>query len=176
MNLTNGKITLRALEPEDVDLLYNWENDPKVWKVSNTCTPLSKYILASYIKTADRDIWESHELRLVIETIEGKAVGTIELFDFEPYHSRSGLGILIADQEERRKGYASEACNLIEEYAKEQLGIYQLYVNIQESNIPSIRFFERQNYEQTGCKKHWIKTSMGWEDELILQKIFAISK
>lgn len=171
MNLTNGKITLRALEPEDVDLLYSWENDPEVWKVSNTCTPLSKYLLASYIKTADRDIWESRELRLVIETAEKEAIGTIELFDFEPYHSRAGLGILIAKQSDRRKGYATEACQIIEEYAQEMLGIYQLYVNIQESNTASIHFFENRKYELTGRKKHWIRTSCGWEDELIFQYI-----
>jgi len=57
--LSNNKITLRALEPDDVELLYRWENDSAVWKVSNTKIPVSKFILASYIKSADRDIWKA---------------------------------------------------------------------------------------------------------------------
>ena len=34
--LQTEKIRLRALEPRDVDLLYRWENDPEVWKVSRS--------------------------------------------------------------------------------------------------------------------------------------------
>ena len=30
--LENKKIKLRALEPEDLDFLYKWENDTKFWK------------------------------------------------------------------------------------------------------------------------------------------------
>ena len=35
--LHNDIITLRAMEPQDVDLLYEWENDTDLWTVSNTC-------------------------------------------------------------------------------------------------------------------------------------------
>ena len=35
-------IKLRALEVEDVDILYRWENDPNVWKVSGTMANLKQ--------------------------------------------------------------------------------------------------------------------------------------
>ena len=35
-------IILRALEPEDVELLYTWENDHLIWQVSNTLIPFSR--------------------------------------------------------------------------------------------------------------------------------------
>ena len=47
--LSNDNVTLRAIEPEDIDLLYTWENDPEIWEVSHTLVPYSKYILALYI-------------------------------------------------------------------------------------------------------------------------------
>ena len=50
MKLTGQHITLRALEPADVDLLYKWENDTSIWKVSNTLVPFSKHILEQYIR------------------------------------------------------------------------------------------------------------------------------
>ena len=34
--MENELIRLRALEPDDVQVLYKWENDTEVWKVSNT--------------------------------------------------------------------------------------------------------------------------------------------
>ena len=44
------QIVLRALEPDDVELLYNWENNRDIWKISNTQAPFSKYILQKYIE------------------------------------------------------------------------------------------------------------------------------
>jgi diamine N-acetyltransferase len=168
--LSNENIVLRALEPEDIEVIYAWENSSDVWRVSDTRMPISKFMLANYIKTADRDIWESRELRLMIETTAAKSVGTIELFDFEPYHSRVGLGISIMDSSDREKGYATEACDLVERYAAETLGISQIFINIAESNTTSIRFFEKRNYLNTGRKTHWLRTIDGWEDELLYQK------
>jgi diamine N-acetyltransferase len=171
--LSNNKITLRALEPDDVDQLYSWENDSAVWKVSNTKTPVSKFILASYIKSADLDIWESKELRLVIETIDGKAIGTVELFDFDPYHQRAGLGVMVFDEDNRQKGYASEAIELISDYALNEIGIYQLYANVAESNLASVGLFTKLGFEITGTKKNWIKIPNGWENEYLFQKILV---
>ncbi len=169
--LSDGNIKLRALEPEDLELLYKWENDIAVWKVSNNKTPLSKFILAGYIKSSDKDIWVSKELRLMIENKEGYAVGTIELFDFDPYNSRAGIGIMIYDTEERRKGIASSAINIISKYAFEEIGIYQLYANISSSNIPSLNLFNNIGFEHTCTKKHWLRSLDKWEDELMFQKV-----
>lgn len=169
-SITNNNIRLRALEPDDIELLYRWENDALAWRVSNTHAPLSKFMLANYIKSSDRDIWESKELRLIIETNSGVPVGTIELFDFDPYHSRAGLGIMIFETYERRKGLASEALQLIFDYAFTELGINQLYANVAESNTPSIELFKKLGFETVGLKKQWLKLPAGWEGEFLFQK------
>ena len=94
--LKNHIIKLRALEPEDIDILYRWENDTDVWKVSNTIAPFSKYILRQFIENQKYDIYETKQLRLIIEALETqKPVGTIDLFDIDPYNLRAGVGILI---------------------------------------------------------------------------------
>src|ERR1043166_7160915 len=104
MKLHCETISLRALEPSDIDLLYQWENDTDSWLVSNTTTPFSRFVLEQYIATAHLDIYTSKQLRLMVCNPENKAVGCIDLFDFEPLHLRAGIGILIADVTERRKG------------------------------------------------------------------------
>ena len=102
IKLEFGKIRFRALEPEDIDLLFEWENDAEIWEISNTFEPFSKYILAKYIKDSQRDIYESKQIRMIIETIDSKAVGAIDLFDFDPFHFRAGVGILIHDEKDRK--------------------------------------------------------------------------
>jgi diamine N-acetyltransferase len=168
--IASENIVLRALEPDDVDLLYKWENDAETWRVSNTRMPVSKFMLASYIKSCDKDFWESKEMRLIIETSEGKSIGSIELFDFDPYHMRAGLGIIVFEKGDRRKGLAAEALQLIMEYAYNELGIYQLYANVAESNTPSIELFKKLGFETVGLKKQWLKIPSGWEGEYLFQK------
>jgi len=166
-----GKIRFRALEPDDIDLLFEWENDTKIWEVSNTLEPFSKYILAKYIKESQRDIYESKEARMIIETHDGKAVGAIDLFDFDPFHFRAGVGILIHDTKDRKLGYATDALQLLCDYAANYLRLHQLYANITADNLASIQLFKNAGFELTSTKKDWRRTADGWKNELMFQKI-----
>lgn len=65
--LENETIRLRALEPEDLELLYRWENNPELWSLGNTMSPYSRYILKEYIRESHRDIFDLKQLRLMIE-------------------------------------------------------------------------------------------------------------
>ena len=166
-----GKIRFRALEPNDIDLLYTWENDAEIWDVSNTYEPFSKYILAKYIKESQRDIYESKELRMIIETLNGNAVGAIDLFDFDPFHFRAGVGILIHNEKDRKLGYATDALHLLSDYAINYLRLHQLYANITADNLASIQLFKNNGFELVGIKKDWRRSLNGWENELMFQKI-----
>lgn len=169
--LSNDKIRLRAIEPEDIDLLYLWENDPEIWEISHTLVPYSKYILALYIKNTDKDIYESRQLRLMIDTPDGKSIGAIDLFDFDPFHSRVGIGLLIHNREERSKGYASAALELLIDYCFNKLKMHQLYANIETENTISLRLFEKHGFTICGTKREWLQTGTGWKDEALLQLI-----
>ena len=166
-----GKIRFRALEPDDIDLLYSWENDAEIWEVSNTFEPFSKYILAQYIKESQHDIYESKQVRMIIETLKGKAVGAIDLFDFDPFHFRAGVGILIHDKKDRKMGYANDALQLLCSYAANHLRLHQLFANISVDNLISIQLFKNNGFELTGTKKDWHRTMDGWKTELFFQKI-----
>ncbi|MCG8702189.1 MAG: GNAT family N-acetyltransferase [Bacteroidales bacterium] len=175
MNTTiNNKVLLRALEPEDIDVLYKWENDRTIWHVSNTITPFSKYILRKYIENSYQDIYEAKQLRLMIELhIEDncRTIGSIDLFDFDPHNKRAGIGILIGEPEERGKGYARIALKELISYAFDVLKLHQLYCNISADNDASISLFKKEGFQLIGVKKEWIKTSSGYSDELLFQLI-----
>ena len=166
--LRGENINLRALEPSDLDVLYNWENDTSIWKVSQTIAPFSKNILAKYLENAHQDIFTAKQLRLMIEK-NNTAIGTIELFDFDPVNLRCGIGIWIVDEENRRKGYAKEALTLIIKYAFSNLHLNQIYCNISSRNQASINLFGSLDFQLVGVKSKWNKTPEGWEDELLFQ-------
>jgi len=172
----NPIVMLRALEPEDVDTLFRWENDPEIWHVSNTLTPYSRYTLEKYVENAHLDIYQVKQLRMMIdvkESARGKArpVGTIDLFDFDPYHNRAGVGILIGEKSDRKKGYASEALSQFIRYAFHTLQLHQLYCNIATDNTESIGLFTRNGFYISGEKKDWLKTTSGFKNEYFMQLI-----
>jgi len=165
-------IKLRALEPEDLELLYDWENDETYWSISNTVSPFSKYTLKRYIENSHKNIYESGQLRLMIEQTEDKiTIGTIDIFEFDPFHKRAGIGILIADEAYRRKGYASMSLTCLINYCFRTLQLHQLYCNILSDNAVSISLFKKYGFIQAGVKKDWIMTGSGYIDVLMFQLI-----
>lgn len=167
--LENKILKLRAIEPEDLDLLYSWENDSEIWTAGNTRVPYSKFQLKEYIAQATHDIYENGFLRLMMTEIQsGKAVGVVDLFDFDIHQGRVGLGLLVS-KEHRNRGYAVESLRIVESYVFDFLKINQLYVQIAESNMASRKIFET-DYELHGYLKNWIKTPEGFENILTYQK------
>lgn len=168
--LEHDHIFLRALEPEDLDILYLWENDPAVWHLSGTLAPFSRFILKQYLDNAHKDIFEHKQLRLIIELREEKRpLGTIDLFDFDPLHLRAGIGILIADSSDRGKGYAREALETLIQYCFSVLGLHQLWCNIAACNKPSIKLFESAGFIKIGEKKEWLFNGHDFDDEWLFQ-------
>jgi len=165
-------INLRALEPEDLELLYAWENNESYWIISNTVVPFSKYILKRYLEDSHRNIYETGQLRLMIDHIpDKKTVGTIDLFDFDPFHKRAGVGILIAYEEYRRKGLASMSLKCLTDYCFNTLQLHQLFCNVLANNAESMDLFKKQGFVQSGIKRDWVKTADGYLDEYIFQMV-----
>ena len=168
--LENNKIRLRAVEPEDLGLLYKWENNPQLWAVGNTRNPYSHYVLKQYIENSDKDIYETKQLRLMMVSIEyGETVGTVDLYDFDLHHSRIALGLFV-DFDFQGHGFAKSTLQLIEDYVFNFLKINQLYCHISEKNISSRQMFENENYESNGILKNWIKSMEGFENVIVFQR------
>ena len=167
--MKNNLVKLRALEPEDIDFLFESENNPDIWELSNTLTPFSKHILKEYIKNSHLDIFTAKQLRLAIESVkEKKTVGFIDLFNYDPYHLRAGIGIVITENE-RGKHFASNAISLLLDYSFNVLKLNQLYCIISEDNKQSLELFKKFGFKITGKKEQWINTGTGFKDVYFLQ-------
>ena len=173
--IQSENIRLRAVEPSDVDRIFNWENDSNIWHLSNTLLPFSRFDIEQYVINADKDIYASRQLRLMIDFLQAdnnyKTIGCVDLFDFEPQHRRAGIGILI-EKENRENGYASETLDLLTKYTSEILNLHQLYCNIESVNNPSLNLFKKKHFEIIGVKRDWNLRNNQWVDEYLLQRIF----
>lgn len=173
MFLKSENIYLRALEPADLAFLYDLENDRELWPVSNTNTPYSRYVLQQYIEQAAADIYSAKQLRLLVCTHQHQPVGTIDLFDFDPAHQRAGVGISIAGAF-RQRYFATEALVLLLYYVREDIQLHQVYCSVTATNVASLKLFARAGFEKIGTRRQWLKTPVGWQDVVELQKFLSV--
>jgi diamine N-acetyltransferase len=165
--LKGERVKLRAAEPADVDKIFEWENDPENWLVSNTIAPYSKHQILQFIESAN-DIFASNQLRLMITLHTGETVGCVDLFDFDPKNKRAGLGVLI-DPVFRSKGLAREALRLTISYGFDLLELHGFYAEVLSSNESSQRLFESTGFTKTGMKKEWLWTGDNFVDQIFYQ-------
>ncbi len=171
--LNKAHIFLRAPEPNDVDFLYQLENNSQFWHLSNTTVPFSRFDLEQFILLADKDIFKAKQARFIIEleaSRQKKAIGAIDLFDVEPKHQRAGIGIMIIE-EKRGFGYAGTALDILIDYSFNHLELHQLYCNVEKDNIKSLKLFKEKGFVVSGEKKEWNKRNNKRVDELFLQLI-----
>ena len=174
VSLKGEHIYLRALEPEDLEFVFEIENNTAFWELSDTLTPYSRFVIMEYLKNAKQDIFEAKQLRLAIcNKSDNKTIGLIDLYDFNAIHRRAGLGIIIKDAVDRSKGVGREALKLLVNYSFKVLHLHQVYANISEDNNASLKLFENCGFERIGLKKNWTFNGQKFKNEYLLQRINA---
>lgn len=169
--LKNDTLTLRPLEPTDLDTLYRWENDSALWVVSDTVAPYSRQALWRYLEEYTGDIYAQRQLRLMITmTDDNTPVGTIDFLNFDPLNNRAELGLFV-DSGYRGKGLGRQALELLTLYAREHLGLRQLYVFIALDNETCLNLFESYGYRRVGVVNSWVKRGTQYHDVALLQMI-----
>ena len=173
VTLKGTSIYLRALEPEDLEFIYKVENDERVWEVSATQTPYSKFLIKQYLENAQQDIYEAKQLRLVICTQKDEVIGLIDMYDFNPTHLRAGVGILILDRDKRGKGYGTEALKLLIKYGRTHLHLHQMHAAIAEDNKVSQELFLKAGFKFIGQRKDWTMVNGSYKNENLYQHIYV---
>ena len=170
--LKTNKIYLRALEPEDLEFLFKWENSIDIWQESNTLAPFSRFAIKEFIeRSLSENVFEVGQIRLMIcSTQDNSVIGTADIFDIDSINSRAAVGLLI-DNSHRGKGYAKDALDLLCSYASNTLLLNQLYVHIATDNSSCLSLFDKSDFEKCGTLKSWIKTKGGYKDVFVYQKI-----
>ena len=163
-------LRLRAPEPDDLDFLYQLENDPEQWAVSDVLpAPVSRQALREYLRHATASLAEAGQLRLVME-VAGQPVGTLDLYDYSALHQRAGVGIAVL-QGARRQGYARQALGQAISYARQHLRLHQLYCTVATDNEASIKLFAEIGFLQVGVRRDWLRADnlQGWKNAVEMQ-------
>lgn len=195
---TFPNIHLRAIEPEDIEFLYEIENDPELWSVGVTNVPYSRYALCEYLANTRNDIYADRQLRLVIEdaddqstamitpvkvndsvassvdmltpiaSVSERTIGIVDLMNFDPRHMRAEVGIVI-QKKYRRMGYARAALAKTVFYAMQTLHLHQLYAVIAIDNDASLNLFESAGFVRSATLNEWLNNNGTYQNAYLMQ-------
>lgn len=163
-------ISLRALEPEDLDLLYRIENDDALWGVGITNVPYSRFLLHEFLSSSTGDIYTDKQVRLVIENEAHQTVGLADLMSFDPKNMKAELGLVIL-RACRHQGYAAATILKIHDYARRTLHLHQIYVVIAVSNDNTLRLFQQMGYQQSARLADWLFDGEHYHDAIVMQHV-----
>ena len=171
MSKERPEITLRAIEPEDLDLLYRIENDVKLWNVGLSNVPYSRYALHDYLANVTGDIYTDRQVRMLIENTKGDIVGIVDIVKFDPSNRRAELGLVI-EEPYRGQGYAYRTMEEIARYALNVLHLHQLYAVIDVRNEACLSLFRQLGYQESALMKDWLFDGVSYRDAIVMQTIF----
>lgn len=161
---------LRALEPEDLDVLYTIENDVELWETSFTNVPYSRYVLRDYLANQTNDIYTDKQVRLVIEGDDGETVGLADLFNFSPEHCRAEVGIALL-RSQRGKGYSRQALQMLMQYASDTIHLHQIIAIVAENNVSSRRMLQEAGFTAIATLPDWVRKPAGWADAILMRLV-----
>ena len=145
---------IRAVEPEDLDLMYLIENDCSLWVYGAQTVHVSVYQLKRYIEDSSADIYRDGQVRFTITDENSAACGFVDLTDFDAKNMRAEVGIVLMPEAQGR-GLASKALKEVKRYAK-GLGMVQLWAVVAEGNLAAVRLFRSCGFSETAVLKDWI--------------------
>ena len=157
------------MEPEDLDLLYQIENDKNLWGVGATNVPYSRYVLHDYVANSSGDIYTDKQVRLMVDC-QQQTIGIVDLINFSPKHCRAEVGMVLMPSY-RGKGLGEPILRELAQYAKTVLHLHQLYAVIGVDNAPAIHLFEKIGYSAGRVLTDWLFDGTHYKDAVLMQRV-----
>ena len=148
-----SNIVLRAIEPEDLELVYRIENIPDYWHWGPTTVPYSRYALRQYLQETQNDLFADRQVRLVAQC-GAEAVGLADLTDFDPVHQRAQVGICLLP-EYQGKRLSLPILQALKDYAT-RLHLHQIYAVVSVTNTPAMHLFASASFNHTATLHSWL--------------------
>lgn len=166
--LEGKRIYLREVRPSDVnERYYRWMNDPEVTRFLEVrYAPNSLEQIRDFVagKLGDRD-----NIFLAIVLKEGdRHIGNIKLGPIQWIHGLADIGLLIGEKDCWGKGYATEAIQLISDYAFNVLNLHKVAAGCYSSNEGSVRAFQKAGFVVEGIRKSQFYSNGTYVDDLLL--------
>ena len=166
--LKGKRIYLRPMRTSDINQRYlSWLND----------TEVTRYVDAGFFPVTKRDLYEYYRkikssktdiMFAIVENKHRKHIGNIKLGGINWIHRFADLGIMIGDKESRGKGYGTEACRLVLEYAFKRLNLNKVFLGCHSNNTAALKAYKKAGFRVEGRLKKMLNVDGKYVDKILM--------
>jgi len=155
--LIGKNVTLRAIEPEDLESLRIWRNQPKLRQFFREFTEISKTEQLKWYETVV--LSKKNTLMFAIVNKDSNTLlGACGLCYIDWLRKSADLSIYIGHEAiYLDKIYATDAARLLIEYGFKEIGLHRIWVEVYGHDVQKQDFFQSLGFHQEGNFKdaHW---------------------
>lgn len=166
--LFGPRVTLRAIEREDVPLIHAINNDVAVELAGGGDPPWPQSLARAYAdfdkRAADggRD-GNRDGVGFAIEA-DGKLIGFCGLHSRDPFALTAELGITIGDKTYWGRHYGREAIGLLLDYGFYKLNLRRIYLRVHARNERGIRAYRACGFVEEGRLREHVWSDGAYDD------------
>lgn len=166
MIIKGKKVTLRAVEREDLPSFKSWANEPEIqylvggWHFPTNADEQAKWFESLSINSPNQ--------RFSIESEEG-LIGTATLVEINWKDRNATQGLIMGSADVRGKGYGTDTVMALMRYAFDELNLHRLTTTIIEYNEASLNLhIKKCGWQEEGRQKDWyFRKGRYWERVII---------
>jgi RimJ/RimL family protein N-acetyltransferase len=164
--LLRGEVVyLRALEPEDAELIQRWYGH------ADTARLMGEWPRSLARRRADAEAAATEAGRdwfafVICLLDDDRPVGRIDVFEIDRYNGSAGFGLAIGEHDERGRGLGTDAVNVILDFCFGQLRLERVWLVTDSVNLRAQRVYEKAGLVHEGRLRRAFYQDGIWQDDI----------
>lgn len=153
--LKGRRIMLREYRSEDFGAIAAWINDENTtrWMSTRFWPPQTAVDVQEYLSRMLQSSPNAYHF-VIADSADGRYIGQLDMFRVDWRLRQGEIGLLIAGEENRGKGYGQEALRVFERFAFCNLGLERLEMEVYMENAPALACYQKAGFTLEGVKRH----------------------
>lgn len=161
------KVYLSPMNLEDIEKYVKWMNDFSTTDGLGSSSKVTTFESerAWLINNMDK---KEQQFAIVLKETD-KLIGNCGFVDINHLHQRGEVGLFIGEEENRSKGYGTEALSLLVEYGFNYLNLKNIMLKVFSFNKRAIKSYEKIGLKVFGKRTEDYYLNGKWYDEYFME-------
>lgn len=156
--MSEGKVYIRPITPEDTGKIVTWRNRDFVRK---NFIYQERFTQEGHTAWLREQVEPGHVAQFII-CVEGLGeIGSVYLRDIDKVHKTAEYGIFIGEEEALGCGYGTQAAGLALDYGFGTLGLTRIFLRYLEGNPRAGKSYEKAGFRQIENKRETVNLEQG---------------
>lgn len=180
--MSEDRVYLRPITPEDTDRIVTWRNRDFVRKNFIYQKPFTREGHETWMK---EQVEPGHVAQFIICVEDaaacqvkdrqadtksvGREIGSVYLRDIDREKGEAEYGVFIGEEMALGQGYGTQAARLILDYGFGELGLKKIFLRLLEDNLKALKSYEKAGFQMVNNRRETVSLEQGVREVLFME-------